>query len=56
MLTCAQSFGERFATILTEGSAVDTLLEMVDVRERLNVSATEEEALERIRAGADASE
>ena len=56
MLTCAQSFGERFATILTDGSAVDTLLEMVDVRERLNVSATEEEALERIRAGADASE
>ena len=56
MLTCAQSFGERFATILTDGSAVDTLLEMVDVRGRLNVSATEEEALERIRAGADASE
>jgi anti-anti-sigma factor len=56
MLTCAQSFGDRFATILTEGSAVDTLLEMVDVRERLNVSATEEEGLERIRAGADGSE
>ncbi len=56
MLTCAQSFGERFAMILTDGSAVDTLLEMVDVRERLNVSATEEQALERIRAGADASE
>jgi anti-anti-sigma factor len=56
MLTCAQSFGERFAMLLTTGSAVDTLFEMVDVRERLNVSATEEEALERIRAGADASE
>jgi anti-anti-sigma factor len=56
MLTCAQSFGERFATILTDGSAVDTLFEMVDIRERLNVSATEEEALERIRAGADAAE
>ncbi|MDX6586844.1 MAG: hypothetical protein QOI31_1317 [Solirubrobacterales bacterium] len=56
MLTCAQSFGDRFATILTDGSAVDTLFEMVDIRERLNVSATEEEALERIRAGADASE
>jgi anti-anti-sigma factor len=54
MLTCAQSFGDRFATLLTEGSAVDTLLEMVDVRERLNVSATEEDALERIRVGADA--
>ncbi len=56
MLTGAQSFGERFATVVTGGSAVDTLFEMVDVRERLNVCATEEEALERIRAGADASE
>ena len=54
MLTCAQSCGDRFATVLTEGSSVDTLLEMVDVRERLNVSATEEDALERIRVGADA--
>jgi anti-sigma B factor antagonist len=53
MLTSAQAFGDRFATILTEGSAVDTLFEMVDVRERMNVCATEEEALERIRAGAD---
>ena len=56
MLTCAQSFGDRLATVLTQGSAVDTLLEMVGVRERLNVSATEEDALERIRAGADAPE
>jgi anti-anti-sigma factor len=53
MLTSAQAFGDRFATILTAGSAVDTLFEMVDVRERLNVSASEEEALQRIRAGAD---
>jgi anti-anti-sigma factor len=53
MLTSAQAFGDRFATILTPGSAVDTLFEMVDVRERLNVSASEEEALQRIRAGAD---
>jgi len=53
MLTSAQAFGDRFATILTEGSAVDTLFEMVDVRERLHVSASEEEALKRIRAGAD---
>ena len=56
MLTGAQSFGERFAMVVTGGSAVDTLFEMVDVRERLNVCATEEEALERIRAGADAPE
>ena len=53
MLSCAQELGDRFATMLTEGSAVDTLFEMVDVRERLNVSATEEEALSRIGAGAD---
>ena len=54
MLTCSQSFGDRFATVLTEGSSVDTLFEMVDVRERLNVSASEEDALQRIRAAADA--
>jgi anti-anti-sigma factor len=53
MLTSAQSLGDRFATVLTEGSAVDTLFEMVDVKERMNVSPTEEEALTLIRAGAD---
>ena len=53
MLTSAQAFGACFATVLTEGSAVDTLFEMVDVKGRMNVSPTEEEALTRIRAGAD---
>ena len=53
VLSHAQAGGGRFATILEAGSAVASLFEMVDVMERLNISATEEEALARIRAAVD---
>ena len=55
MLISASDKTARFATILSEESAVGRLFEMVDVGERLNVEASEERALARIRAGADAS-
>lgn len=53
MLMNARESGERFATIIREDSAVANLFEMVDVGERLNVMPTEDEALAKIRAGAD---
>lgn len=53
VLMAAQD-GSRFATILEADGAVATLFEMVDVAERLNVVAGEDEAMARLRAGADA--
>jgi len=53
MLMNAREGGGRFATIIREDSAVANLFEMVDVGERLNVMPTEDEALAKIRAGAD---
>ena len=53
MLMNARERGGRFATIIREDSAVANLFEMVDVGERLNVMPTEDEALAKIRAGAD---
>ena len=55
VLLAAQERDGRFATIIGEGSAVATLFEMVDVAERLNVVASEDEGLARLDAGADAS-
>lgn len=55
VLLAAQEQPGRFATVIDEGSAVATLFEMVDVSERLSVSTREDEAMERLRAGADAS-
>jgi anti-anti-sigma factor len=54
VLLAAQERRGRFATILGEGSAVATLFEMVDVGERLNVVASEEEAVARLERGDDA--
>lgn len=53
MLMNAREGGEHFATIIRDDSAVANLFEMVDVGERLNVMPTEDEALAKIRAGAD---
>lgn len=55
VLIAADEHRSRFATIIAEGSAVATLFEMVDVAKRLNVSTGEDEAMDRLRAGADAS-
>ena len=55
MLLGARAGEARFATIVKEGSAVATLFEMVDVHDKLNVAASEDEALDSLRAGADAS-
>ena len=54
VLLAAQERQGRFATILGKGSAVSTLFEMVDVAERLNVVASEEEAVTRLERGDDA--
>ncbi|MDQ2677028.1 MAG: STAS domain-containing protein [Actinomycetota bacterium] len=54
VLIAAQEREERFATVLSEGSAVGTLFEMVDVSDRLCVASDEAEAIAHIRAGADA--
>ena len=53
VLMAAQD-GSRFATILDGDGAVATLFEMVDIAERLNVVAGEDEAMARLQAGADA--
>ena len=54
MLLAARAGEARFATIVKEGSAVATLFEMVDVHDKLNVAASEGEALDSLRAEADA--
>ena len=55
VLSHAQAGGARFATILEEGSAVAGLFEMVGVTERINVAPTEDEAISKLRAAADAA-
>jgi anti-sigma B factor antagonist len=55
MLLSARAGKAAFATIVKEGSAVATLFDMVDVRQKLNVAATQDEALGMLRAGADAT-
>ena len=54
MLLGARAGEARFATIVKEGSAVATLFDMVDVHDKLNVAASEDEALDSLRAEADA--
>jgi anti-anti-sigma factor len=49
-LTAAKERGDAFATIVEQGSAVGSLVELVDVGERLNVVADEAEALARLGA------
>jgi len=53
VLSHAQNGGERFATLVEDGSAVASLFEMVGVLDRLNLAKTEEEALVKLRAAAD---
>ena len=48
VLMAAQEREDRIATIVSEGSAVANLFEMVDVGERLNVVPSEDEGLRRI--------
>ncbi len=53
VLSHSQTGGERFATILKDGSAVASLFEMVGVLDRLNLAKSQDEALEKLRAAAD---
>ena len=55
MLLSARKGKAGFATIIDEESAVATLFEMVDVREKLNVASSQDEAIEKLQAGADAA-
>jgi anti-anti-sigma factor len=49
-LMAAREGGDRFVTIVQPGSAVASLVDLIDVAPRLNLVASEDEALARLRA------